>query len=594
LRDPTCQVPLVAIHSALLTGGEGGATPLILEELKQVEEIMDRLIEFPAKPLTDEIVEFQVEGSPSEHWKCEVQNFGKTTLRGESLSTFNPNQSAIRRWLQHNEWCDDNLVSRKGIMEGVPLLVKNAQKGDVGRKGISFGHFRKCVTFFSDKFKHCKASVFSDDEAINGRFPMTPLNMKTSCGYIAKYFHNGKSELFDRDSEEGEPAHYILSHIARNKILPVYGVSFYERLEDVEQKLRLGVVPFMLWVAKLKDEVRPREKVEKGKTRVFEMPPLEHTILCRKYFGDFINWMKEQDPFVSHCGVGRDKVSVWAYYYEQLSSTGGMGFDIDYSSFDGSNTGLMFSFFQQVTDAFYRSEDDDEVRARHGLLECIKRAYLIVGDDLVRTEQGNKSGCAMTDILNSVNNVFVLLLAYLHGRMRAGFSGDFRDFDRDIRMITYGDDVIVGADLNTLHYFNRLTVKEVADHIGLKVTSASKSGEFVAYESLKDLTFLKSGFENRDGCVFPIYGDSVIHKQLCWTRKDNLNDTRVQRDIVQGALEFAAHRGVASLRTLERQLRECGRKDTLDYALFLGETKRKQEECLSYVSCSSDNEEYIE
>jgi len=283
------------------------------------------------------------------------------------------------------------------------------------------------------------------------------------------------------------------------------------------------------------------------------------------------------------CGVGRDKVDVWGYYFSELRRPSGFGFDVDYSAFDGSAGGVLFDFFQHVTDRFYSKSTTEERNARHALLSSIKRAFVIVGPNLIRTEQGNKSGCAMTDVLNSVMNVFVVCMSYLHGRLIKGLSPNFDNFDNDVRVVTYGDDVIVGADLATLSYFNRDTIREIATHLGMKVTSAAKTGEFIPFEPIVNLSFLKSGFRNVDGVVFPTYPEDVIHKQLLWTRKGNLGDARIQRDIIKGALEFAAYRGPEYLDKTMRELRAVGRKDKLHYADAYMYVKERQENHVNTV-----------
>jgi len=296
-------------------------------------------------------------------------------------------------------------------------------------------------------------------------------------------------------------------------------------------------------------------------------------LLCRKYFGAFLSWIKANPGFMTHCGVGADAETYWAYYYEQLASVGRRAFDVDYSNYDGSVTAAQFDFFRNVTDAWYGMENRV---VRHGLLHVLQFSYVIVGDNVMRTEQGNKSGNPMTDVFNSVTNVFVLLVSYLVGRYEAGLTPDLRDFDRDVRMITYGDDVIASADDSTLLYFNRLTVASVAAVMGMKVTPANKLAALTAHEPLENAIFLKAHFVPMGGIVAKRLPYETVYKQLQWIKKQNVSDLRIQNDIVRGACRDMAHYGPGSLRDFRQQLNDVGLQTDFDYSEFFLDVLFKQ------------------
>jgi hypothetical protein len=333
-----------------------------------------------------------------------------------------------------------------------------------------------------------------------------------------------------------------------------------------------GTVPVCLWVATMKDELRPVEKVKIGKTRIFEQPSLEYTYLMRKYFGAFANYIKANPGADTHSAIGVDKETEWARFYQMLRSRGKNGFDVDYSNYDGSVTSQAFDFFREVTDAYY----GDKCPIRQGLLHILQNSWIVVGFYLTYTSQGNKSGNPLTDVFNSVTNVFVIYFSYLQGRALAGLSIDFRDFDRDVAVLTYGDDVIVTADNATLVYFNRLVVRDVARALGMTVTAADKGTEMVAVEPLTSLSFLKSKFVESEGCVLAPMPIDVARRELQWARKHCLTDPRILSDIKQNAVRFAAHGGRDCARELLRHLDELGENTPFDYDVFRLEVLEKQ------------------
>jgi len=435
-------------------------------------------------------------------------------------------------------------------------------------KCIGNAIFQKCVKFYAQQFPKF-TEIWTDDQAINGYGIMDKLNMHTSTGYWSKYFTHGKTEVFEMDSED----HYTWTEKARTFIIPELDSTFVERYEEADREITIGNVPIFLWVSSNKDELRAIEKVKSGKTRVFEMPPLEFSLLVRKYFGPFLNHMKANPGFETMCAVGIDKETVWKAMWQGLRGNSDVGFDVDYSNYDGSVTPIAFDFFRAVTDYCLPEETKQQ---RHCLLHVLQHSYVLCRETVFLTEQGNKSGNPMTDIFNSVTNVFIILLSYLYGRGDAGLSLDFEQFNREVRAITYGDDVICSVARH-VKYFSRETVFKVAAGLGMKVTSASKGVGIIPLESLKDLSFIKLNFREEAGVMMCPLPKDVIWRMVQWTERGNRIDYRVQRDILDGAMRCMAHHGRQSVEDFARQVKEAGERVKFDYDLFYLDMIEKQE-----------------
>ncbi len=561
--------PFVGMHSALLTnmtGSPAGCSPLVLE---WVEKALARL---PRSMRSEQVGVPQGDGTRPVGWDSSVACVGKAEMNGVPLKAYTPNDTVYRKWMKHDDWGNVYAPSRKGTIDGVSVLVKNAQKHDIkATKIVPAVVIHKCIKHYASKFEVGRdVAVLTDDEVINGKDPMQKLMWNTSCGFLTTWFKEGKNEVFTlKDGSESERE---FSEKARTFIVPAYGMTFVQRYELVEFQMKHGIVPFMPWVATLKDELRPLEKVKVGKTRVFEQPPLEFTLLIRKYFGAFLNWLKRKPGCVTHSAIGIDKEERWKEFYIQLKLKGDKGFDVDYSNYDGSVSTQAFDFFRGVCNAYY----GDNSAVRDGLLCVLQNAWIIVGDFLVFTEQGNKSGNPMTDVFNSITNVFIIYVSYLDGRVRSGLSFTLDYFERDIACLTYGDDVLVVADDDTLSYFNRVSVAECAASMGYVVTSANKSSQIIPVDRLEDLSFLKSRFVPDGQIVLAPMPLEVALRELQFIKKRNVDDARVQRDIIANALRFVAHVGRDDVHRLCEQLRDCGVVTEFDYDEFIMELHHKQ------------------
>jgi len=168
-------------------------------------------------------------------------------------------------------------------------------------------------------------------------------------------------------------------------------------------------------------------------------------------------------------------------------------------------------------------------------------------------------------------------VSYLHAQVKCGEAPSFKDFERDVACLTYGDDVVIAADDKTLQQFNRVGIREVASKLGMNVTAANKGDELLPYEKLESLSFfLKSTFKVDGRLVMAPMPIDVAVRELQFIDKRNKNDARIQRDIFGNALRFAAHDGRKRAEKLKSQLSELGYVVPFDYEDFILEMYEKQ------------------
>jgi len=506
------------------------------------------------------IADYQMEG-----WKCsgveptafdegKLELLGKGSVNGCSIARpIVPTTNLVKTKMQHPAWDDNFMPSVKRVVEvdgkEIHPLLTNAQKycfhpGNVSAKiyGLALNEFNRYVP--------CKQGrQLTNEECLNGVGEMNRVVTSTSSGVIAPFV--SKEELIDHIPGEvvdgvHKPDTLVFSEKAKTLVIPWYGRTFTDQYQYCEEQLKAGQKPDFVWVSTLKDELRPKEKAKKGKTRVFENPDFIYNLLQRKYFGAFTNWYKANRGFRLHHAIGIDREIAAQEIFDGLTWKD-RTFDVDYGNWDGSVPAILFDFFLGVTDFFYGLEGQTE---RHVLIDCLRSSLHIIDDRLFLSYQGNKSGNAMTDVFNSVCNAGFIYMTYTH------YFGACDSIRENLRFITYGDDVIASVSPN-VEGFDRVSVAAVGTALGLTVTSAKKDGVMEPFTPIEEVSFLKSVFRPGNPFRFPLPLE-IIHRELRWERKQNKGDDVVLKQRILQALDMACHHTQEVYDTLVSQLGECG------------------------------------
>lgn len=587
VAEASDQHPLVGMHVVWIPKDKMiGMVPLIRECIDVALVRLDQASAPPVKVVEVPVDNFVFNGGTSPYWNTTIENHGSSTYNNVPLERHVMDKTQfVRTPWQHAEWIDKYAptVKRAVILPGDKIhpLYTNAQKYENCAPYVMPPRIhRQAIKFLKTRIDPLDSyQRLSDDDAINGIGSMTPLAMTTSPGYWSAYFKNGKKELFDakpitlRQDGSLEPKAYLFSLAAKERVVPLHNATFYDHYQQCEKWLLEGRALPTFWVSTLKDELRDVRKVAIGKTRVFEQPGLEFTLLMRKYFGHFVDYYKAHPGFRLFHGIGVDKTSAWGAYWRELNVWDGEGFDLDYSNFDGTVPVSAFEAFLELTDHFYG--DQDRV-ARHTLIHSLRDSLLIVGRDFVEATQGNKSGNPLTDMFNSICGSYLILCFYGLSREMHGFGHDLDTFDENVRMLTYGDDVIISCSPSSRAYFNRRTCIELAAAVGMKATNAAKDGVVRESDSLKELTFLKSPFVEFEDVVLAPLPIDVIHRELMWQHRENRGDETVMKQRIETGVAMMAHHGCEAVSVLLRQLREMGLNPEFDWDEWLIETREKQ------------------
>lgn len=343
--------------------------------------------------------------------------------------------------------------------------------------------------------------VLTFEEAITGivgnqYYP--PINRMTSPGFgWKKSGGRGKTPWLGSDE-------YILDN---SELVAAY----VAKLTLARAGRRIGTV----WTDTLKDEARPNEKVDAGKTRLFSCGEMASTILFRQYFGGYIAHVTRNNVY-NECAVGINVYGPdWERVFRHVTEVGPEGNAGDFENFDGTlGAALLWAVYDDAK-AFYANspdhKDEDDLVRLMLWLDIVNSVH-VQGDLVYMWDHSQPSGCPFTSILNS--RAQAIGLRYVFLKMAEKYAPKYATLDcyrKYIRLIAYGDDNVIGVHPEIQSWFNYQTLAEGFALLGMKYTDETKKEATVPRKRIEDVTFLKRGFRWEDGRLFaPLSIDTIV------------------------------------------------------------------------------------
>ncbi|AEP16571.1 polyprotein [Quail picornavirus QPV1/HUN/2010] len=272
----------------------------------------------------------------------------------------------------------------------------------------------------------------------------------------------------------------------------------------------------------LKDELRSKEKILTGNTRVIEASSINDSLHARQVFGRLYSFFCENPGTATGMAVGCNPDRDWTRFQAEFDSSYVISFD--YKNFDASLSPMWFAALQGVLQGLGFDENDVEFIIDH---MCF--SVHLWGDTFVHIEGGMPSGCSGTSIFNSmINNIILKTIIPMA----------YKGIDLDaLKILAYGDDVLVGYPFP----LNGEPIAKIGALFGLTITPADKGEIFTDGGPLELHTFLKRGFKRDDEfdfLVHPTMDKTAIYESLRWTR-----DPKDFQDHVRCLCELMWHHG---------------------------------------------------
>lgn len=346
--------------------------------------------------------------------------------------------------------------------------------------------------------------ILDNAEMINGYGLLKPIDMTTSAGfpYVVIDNTNGKHPYFECIG--GDPKQYAMKPM----------LDYY--ITKRENLAKQGIIMETFFLDTLKDEVRDLDKVIQGKTRIFQVAPMDFNILLRKYFGTFIS-MCHSTYLEGEMAVGINANSMeWTLMIKKLLENSDIFINGDGKNFDAS---LGQQYMMEVCEIINRLYNDGEVNAliRRVLFATFLNSRHIIGNLVYMSRQGNKSGIALTTIFNNLAGMFAIRLAFL--RKYNSMYG----FSRYISAKFYGDDDLISIKPSCL--VDSIFYQAVWKDLGVEYTPADKGAILLPHYSLTEITFLQRNFMLDD--MFNIYLPQLCFDTIMeiarWSESDPYN-----------------------------------------------------------------------
>lgn len=582
LRNSGMHRPLVGTHALNLGGNGRGISDFTLDAIEAAEKIISMYITTPPA-----VEEMSLVGDFARHPQMPegVVSLGRVEYNGEDLGRFQPVDTALcRTGLGHKEWLDDFVPTTKktihvGGVKVVPLYTNLGKFVNKQRLAIPLKAHRQAIEYMKKEIgSDGRGKLLTEHEIINGYEHLQHLVLNTSCGYLQKYYSKGKTELFEelpQQEKDGllEPLEHKLSQVALERQIPLFGMSFSEHIQKIEQDIKESKAPVTFFLATTKDELTSHHKAAIGKTRIFLASGLDLTFLIRKYFGAFMNYYLHHPGFKFRHAIGTDKNAVWGKVLQGLEEQGGKGFDIDFSNYDGTVPLAAVEAFLEVVQNYYK---DDHWEVRNAIFHAVVNSTIIAGQFVIEKDVGIPSGIVATEITNTVENFYLMSISFQLSKASAGLQMNMDGFD-ETRMLAYGDDVVIGAPDGVLVYFNRQTIRDILAEVGMTVTAATKDADIISEEPIRNLSFLKSRFVERPGYIAAPLPLAVVHRELQWGKKTNDGDVLILAQKVDMAMQMIAHHGKEAVEVLRMQLLEQKIKTDFSFPLWELEIRDLQE-----------------
>ncbi|UHK03058.1 MAG: polyprotein [Guiyang Dicistro-like virus 3] len=372
-----------------------------------------------------------------------------------------------------------------------------------------------------------KAEKVTDEVAVfgNPHVPYAePMNMKSSPGWpyqcLPEYTGCGKKYMFDEETGQ------------------IVNKDLIERLRQREECAKQGKRVPSVWRDCMKDELRPCEKVDQMKTRLFTIAPVDYTILVRKYFMSFVQmFYQNHSKFYSAVGMNPESFD-WTVAYARLAEYGDMTVAGDFSKFDGTLMPELIMACAEVIDNWYKIQgelDHEATIVRQVLFDEIVHTVQLVNNCVYQTHKGNPSGNPLTVVVNTMVNAMYMRLTWMEIMSeKAPHMAALHAYHENVKEEIYGDDNRLVIKLEAIELFNQLTITETLARHGITYTTESKGEATEPWRPLLQTSFLKRHYridpEIGKEILLPVMDMDTIEGLANWVRKHPDLQEQLQMD----------------------------------------------------------------
>jgi len=380
-----------------------------------------------------------------------------------------------------------------------------------------------------------------------------PVNRSTSAGY--PYSLHRKSGRVGKRTWLGED-----EYIVDDPVLEEHVETIIHHARRGEVRADLGI-----FQATLKDERRPKEKVEKLKTRVFAAANQALVLAQRRYFSAYLDHVM-QNRITNEIGLGTNVYSFdWHRIVMRLNRVGHKIIAGDFSNFDGSLNSQLLGRIAEIVSDWY-DDGEENARIRHVLTEYLFNAFWLIDGTVLQLNHSQPSGNPLTTLINCVYNMLIFRYIYLLALEDNGYPLTLCNYSSRVASIFYGDDSICAISNTAIEWFNQHSITKYMLRTGHEYTDETKSGNPPPYRDISEVTFLKRGFENKLGFWQAPLSKLTIEDMCMWSRSGIEPQEAMHQTTRIASFEASLHGEMYHnefCNTVRRACREAGYSDSL-------------------------------
>lgn len=326
-----------------------------------------------------------------------------------------------------------------------------------------------------------------------------------------------------------------------------------------ENCARKGISLPHFWRDSLKDETRPKAKVQAHSTRVFSLGMLDFNILLRRYFGAFV-CHTQCNHINGEISIGINMLNTDSSHPFYLYHFNGKDWfiAIDMAKWDKNLPGYAFFDFCETVNRWY-NDGPENAMIRRSLMTTLLYSHRVCGLDIYTPAKGVPSGSYLTAPFNSGANQVLSRHAYIgtyvtdvdtkttHEQLYwklyiYGQAETFRDalqsYSDNVSAVFYGDDAVLAVS-RFCTFFNMQTYALMLKLLfGMTATHPNKSTNVMEmkekYMLLPEITYLKRTPKLLDGKWHFQLDMDTIKEVMFWTRG------RASQLVVQSSFECVA------------------------------------------------------
>ncbi|AII77469.1 RNA-dependent RNA polymerase, partial [Enterovirus J121] len=224
-----------------------------------------------------------------------------------------------------------------------------------------------------------------------GQLMTLDISTEPMCLEDAVYGTEGL-EALDLTTSAGYP--YVTMGIKKRDILSKKTRDL-TKLKECMDKYGLNL-PMVTYV---KDELRSREKVEAGKSRLIEASSLNDSVAMRQTFGNLYKTFHQNPGVVTGSAVGCNPDTFWSKIPVMLD---GELFAFDYTGYDASLSPVWFAALKLVLGKLGYEQEQGR------FIDYLCNSYHLYKNKHYFVRGGMPSGCSGTSIFNSmINNIII-------------------------------------------------------------------------------------------------------------------------------------------------------------------------------------------